>query len=136
MPSETLGSRPGSVVTAATGRSVGRRTIGPASFGLRWAWQAGMSLSHRAPATPVAGRAQCALTKVRHIGVAGFQGGWHCVKKQCGLVGLCIGGRMTFNLRLSPARMGVIAMRQDCSYKNNWIPRKGGQIFIDSKLKF
>jgi hypothetical protein len=24
-----------------------------------------------------------------------------CVKKQCGLVGLCIGARMTFNLRLS-----------------------------------
>ena len=24
-----------------------------------------------------------------------------CVKKQCGLVGLCSGGRMTFNLRLS-----------------------------------
>ena len=26
-----------------------------------------------------------------------------CVKKQCGLVGLCIGGRMSFNLRLSRA---------------------------------
>ena len=36
----------------------------------------------------------------------------HCVKKQCGLVGLCIGGRMTFNLCLSRARTGVIAMRQ------------------------
>jgi hypothetical protein len=24
----------------------------------------------------------------------------HCVKKQCGLVGLCIGGCMTFDLRL------------------------------------
>ena len=40
-----------------------------------------------------------------------------CVKKQCGLVGLCIGGRMTFNLRLSRARTGVVAMRQDSSYK-------------------
>ena len=39
-----------------------------------------------------------------------------CVKKQCGLVGLCIGGRMTFNLRLSRARTGVVAMRQDSSY--------------------
>ena len=35
-----------------------------------------------------------------------------CVKKQCGLVGLCIGGRMTFNLRLSRARTGVAVMRQ------------------------
>ena len=34
-----------------------------------------------------------------------------CVKKQCGLVGLCIGGRMTFNLRLSRARTGVVATR-------------------------
>jgi dienelactone hydrolase len=39
-----------------------------------------------------------------------------CVKKQCGLVGVCIGGRMTFNLRLFRARMGVLAMRQDSSY--------------------
>ena len=39
-----------------------------------------------------------------------------CVKKQCGLVELCIGGRMTFNLRLSRARTGVVAMRQDSSY--------------------
>ena len=38
-----------------------------------------------------------------------------CVKKQCGLVGLCIGGRMTFSLRLSRARTGVVAMRQDSS---------------------
>ena len=39
-----------------------------------------------------------------------------CVKKQCGLVGWCIGGRMTFNLRLSRARTGVVAMRQVGSY--------------------
>ena len=39
-----------------------------------------------------------------------------CVKKQGGLVGLGIGGRMTFNLRLSRARTGVVAMRQDSSY--------------------
>jgi hypothetical protein len=31
---------------------------------------------------------------------------------------------MTFNLRLSR----VVAMRQDSSYYNNWIPRKGGKI--------
>ena len=39
-----------------------------------------------------------------------------CVKKQCGLVGLCIGGRMTFNLHLSRARTGVVALRQDSRY--------------------
>ena len=50
-----------------------------------------------------------------------------CVKKQCGLVGLCIGGRMTFNLRLSLARTGVVAMRQDSSYYNNWRPRNWGE---------
>ena len=50
-----------------------------------------------------------------------------CVKKQCGLVGLCIGGRMTFNLRFSRARTGVVAMRQDSSYYNNWIPRNWGE---------
>jgi hypothetical protein len=39
-----------------------------------------------------------------------------CVEKQCGLVGLSIGERMTFNLRLSRGRTGVVAMRQDSSY--------------------
>jgi hypothetical protein len=36
-----------------------------------------------------------------------------CVKKQ--LVGLCIGGHMTFNLCLSRSRTGVVVMRQDSS---------------------
>ena len=40
----------------------------------------------------------------------------NCVKKQCGSVGLCFGGRMAFDLRLSRARMGVVAMRQDTNY--------------------
>ena len=39
-----------------------------------------------------------------------------CVKKQCGLVGLCFGGRMAFDLRLSRARTGVVAMRRDSNY--------------------
>ena len=34
---------------------------------------------------------------------------------------------MTFNLRLSRARKGVVAMRQDSSYYNNWIPRNWGE---------
>ena len=39
-----------------------------------------------------------------------------CVKKQCGLVGWCFRGCMAFNLCLSRARTGVVAMRQDSSY--------------------
>jgi hypothetical protein len=39
-----------------------------------------------------------------------------CVKNQCGLVGLCFGGHMAFDLRLSWARTGVVAMRQDSNY--------------------
>ena len=34
-----------------------------------------------------------------------------CVKKQCGLVGLCYGGRMALDLRLSRARTGVVAIK-------------------------
>ena len=116
VPSESLGSRPGSVVTGCDWEVRGAYRVRPV----------GKSLSHRAPATPVAGQAQCALTKVARCTVfplmAGFQAGWRCVKKQCGLVGLCIGGCMTFNLRLSRARTGVVAMRQASSYENNWIP--------------
>jgi hypothetical protein len=40
----------------------------------------------------------------------------HCFKKQSGLVGLCFLGRMTFDLRLSGARTGVVGMRQDSNY--------------------
>ena len=41
-----------------------------------------------------------------------------CVKKQLGssLVGLCVGGRVTFTIRFSQARTGVVVMRQDGSY--------------------
>ena len=82
---------------------------------------AGISLSHRALATPVAGRAQCMLTRspgalcfLQHISAAGLMRA--VLKKQCGLVGLCFGGRMAFDLRLSRARTGVVAMRQDSNY--------------------
>ena len=39
-----------------------------------------------------------------------------CLKKQCGLVGLCVAGRMTLDLRLSRACTGDLAMRQDSTY--------------------
>ena len=81
------------------------------------AWPVGMSLSHRAPATPVAGRG-CQVHGVSSDTLVRLASGLdaRCVKKQCGLVGLCIGGRMAFNLRLSRARTRVVAMRQDSSY--------------------
>ena len=41
----------------------------------------------------------------------------HCVMKQCGLVGLCFGGRMALDLRLSRVCTGVAVMRQDCNYQ-------------------
>ena len=113
VPSETLGTRPGSVLTD---RHRPVRAARP-----KWSSLArvreGLSLSHRTPATPVAGRAQCALTKVHSVSsdilvwlASGLDA--RCVKKECGLVGLC----MTFNFRLSRARAGVVEMRQDSSY--------------------
>ena len=37
----------------------------------------------------------------------------HCVKKQCGSVGSCFGGRMALDHRLPRVRTGVAEMRQD-----------------------
>ena len=103
---------------AATERPMGRRTIGPALSGLGRVWPAGISLSHRTLATPVAGRAQCTLTRSPGDTLVQLASGLdgHCVKKQCGLVGLCFGGHMALDLRLSRVRTGVAAMRQDCNY--------------------
>ena len=42
---------------------------------------------------------------------------------------------MTFNLRLSRACKGVVAMRQDSSYYNNWIPRNWGEKGVKKKEK-
>jgi dienelactone hydrolase len=39
-----------------------------------------------------------------------------CVKKQCGLAGLCFGGCMVLNL-LSRIRTGIATMGQDCHYQ-------------------
>jgi hypothetical protein len=72
----------------------------PRDSGLGKVWPVGISLSHRAPATPVAGRAQCTQGLQVH-GVSSdtlvrLASGLDalCVKKQCCLVGLCFGGRM------------------------------------------
>ena len=105
---------------------MGRRTIGLVSSGLGRGWPVGISLSHRAPVTPVVGWVQCAVRANQGCQVYGVSSDTlvrvasgldaRCVKKQCGLVGLCIEGRMTFNLHLSRAHTGVVAMTQDSSY--------------------
>ena len=100
---------------AATGRRGGRRTIGIAASGVGRVWPVEIALSHRALATPVAGRAQCTLT--RSPGVSSdtlvrlaSELDACCVKKQC------FGGRMAFDLHLSRASTGVVVMRQDSNY--------------------
>jgi hypothetical protein len=54
------------------------------------------------------------------------------VKKQCGLAGLCFGGCMAFDLRLSWVSMGVAVMGQVCNYQ---LGRKGGyNILLNKKF--
>ena len=106
---------------------MGRRTIGPVSSGLRESW-AGRdvlvtSLTSDSCGGPGAVHADTVASCQVH-GVSfdtlvrlasGLSG--HCVKKQCGLVGLCFGGRTALDLRLSQVRMGVAVMGQDCNYQ-------------------
>ena len=47
-----------------------------------------------------------------------------CVMKQCGLAGLCFGGRMAFDLPLSRVSMGVASMGQVSNYQLD-IMKKG-----------
>ena len=106
----------------------GRRTIGLASSGLGTVWPVGIS---------VAGWAQCALTKVARCTVfppthwCGWLPGWRRAVLRSSVVGLCFRGRMAFDLCLSRARKGVVAMRQDSS--NNWIPRNWGEKGVKKK---
>ena len=130
MPPETLGSRPGSVETGrdreVCGVCVGC-TIGLASSGLRRAWPR-TSDSCGGPGAVHANQGYQVHSFSSHT--SGLDK--HCVKKQCGLVGLCIRGRMALNLRLSRNRTGVVAMRQDSSYELD--TTKKGLIFL-YKLK-
>ena len=116
VPPETLGSRPGSVVTGRD-REVRRATHNCPS--VVWVRDILVS-SHTSDSCGGPGAVHanqgCQVHGVSSDTLAGFGVEWRCVKKQCGLGGLCIGGRMTFNLRLSRARMGVVAMRQDSRY--------------------
>jgi hypothetical protein len=122
VPSETLGSRPGFVVT---GRGLDREVRGathnwPSVVRVREGL-AGRDVlvssctsdSCGGPGT-VRTNQGCQVHGVSSDTLVRLASGLdaRCVKTQCGLVGLCIGGRMTFNLRLSR----VVTMRQDSSY--------------------
>jgi hypothetical protein len=118
---------------AATERPMGRRTIDPALSGLGRVRPAGISLSHRALATPVAGRAQCTLTRspgVRcflwHIGAAGFLVGWALCQEAVRLGWVVF--RRTHGSRPSP----LPSPYRSCSDETrltttNWIRRNWGE---------
>jgi hypothetical protein len=107
---------------AATGRSVGQCTIGLASSGLGRVWRdilvssrtsdscGGPGTVHADQGSQVHGVSSNTLVRLA------FGLDARCVKKQCGLVGLCFGGHMAFDLRLSRARTRVVAMRRDSNY--------------------
>ena len=97
VPPETLGSRPGSVVTSCDWEFRGVTHNWPsvvrfreASSGLGRCWPVGISLSHRAPATLVAGGARCTVFPPTH---------W------CGW----LPGRMRAVLRSSAAWLGCVS---------------------------
>ncbi|CAB1351343.1 unnamed protein product, partial [Coregonus sp. 'balchen'] len=91
---------------AATGRPIGQHTIGPVSSRL------GEGLAGRGILVPSRTSDSCggpgavhADTVARCTLASGLSG--HCVKKQCGLAGLCFGGCTALDIRLSRARTGV-----------------------------
>ena len=124
MPSESLGSRPGSVVTGRDREVRGATHNWPSVAQVREGLVGrGVLVSSRTSDSCGGLGAVCATQGGQVHGVSSgtlvrlaSRLDACCVKKQCGLVGLCIGGRITFNLRLSRARTGVVAMRQDSSY--------------------
>ena len=110
MPSESLGSRPGFVVTPRDREVRGATHNWPSVARVREGLVGrGVLVSSRTSDSCGGLGAVCAYQGGQVQGVssgAQLASGLdaRCVKKQCGLVGLCIGGRMTFNLRLSRAR--------------------------------
>ena len=83
---------PGSAVTGRDREVRGATHNWPSVVRVREGLPVGKSLSHRAPATPVAGRAQCALAKVARWAsdtlvrlASGLDE--RCVKKQYGWLG-------------------------------------------------
>ena len=132
VPPETLGSRPGSVaagrdreVRGATHNCVVRVREGLAGRDILVSSRTSDSCG--GPDAVHANQvARCTVSSDMLVRLAS-ELDVHCVKKQCGLVGLCFGGCMAFDLHLSRARTRVVAMRQDSSYYNNWIPRNWGE---------
>jgi hypothetical protein len=124
VPSETLGSSPGSVVTGrdleVRGATHNWRSVVRVREGLAGRDILVSSRTNDSCGGPGAVRANqgCQVHSVSSDTLVRLASGLdvRCVNKQCGLVWLCIGGRMTFNLRLSGAHTGVVAMRQDSSY--------------------
>jgi hypothetical protein len=52
----------------------------------------------------------------------------HCVKKQCGLAGLCFGGRTAISSPKSVREM----QRWDKTVTTNWIPLNWGELFLQT----
>ena len=137
VPLEFLGSSPGSV---AVGRDRGRRTTGPASSGL------GEGLAGKNVLVPSRTSDSCGGPGTVHSDMVTrctvfplthwCRLSEHCVKKQCGLGGLCFGGRLALDLHLFRVRMGVAAMRQDCNYQldTTKLGRKRGKSFTKIKI--
>ena len=110
MPPETLGSHPGSVAAGRDreGEGLAGRDI---LVSLRTSDSCGgPGTVHANQGRQVHGVSSDTLVRLASRLDARY------VKKQCGLVGLCFGGRMAFDLRLSRARTGVVEMRQDSNY--------------------
>jgi hypothetical protein len=121
VPPETLGSHPGSVA-AGRDREVRRATHnwpsvvwvreGLAGRDILVSSRTSDSCGGPGAVRPNQGRQVHSVSSKTLVRLASGLDA-RCVKKQCGLVGLCFGGRMAFDLHLSRARTGVVAMRQD-----------------------
>ena len=124
MPPETLGSRPGSVVTVRDREVRGATHNWPSVIGVKEGLAGRDILVSSRTSDSCGGLGTVRANEGRQVhGVSSdtlvrLASGLdvRCVKKQCGLFGLCIGGRMTFDLCLSRARTGVVVMRQDSNY--------------------
>jgi hypothetical protein len=108
VPLETLGSRPGSVVTGRDREVRGTTHNWPSVIRVRAGRDILVSLrTSDSCGRPGAVRANqgCQVHGVSSDTLVWLASGLdaRCVKKQCDLVGLCIGGCMTFNLCLSRA---------------------------------
>ena len=117
VPPETLGSSPGSVAAGRDREVHGATHNWPSVVRVREGL-AGREILVSSRTSDSCGGPGRQVHGVSSDTLVGLTSGLdaHCVKKQCGLVGLCFGGRMAFDYRLSRAHAGVVAMRQDSNY--------------------